>query len=196
MALHELLGHGSGKLFTADASGTKNFPADLLDPLTKQAPSTYPVGKTYDSVFAEMGSSFEECRAESVGIYLSLFPNVLQVLGHEGEMAGDIQYINWLHMARAGLLALEFYTPATKTWRQAHSHARHAILRVLMEAGEGFVTIERTVENGAPSAVLRLDRSKIHTVGKVMNQSVFSSSPCCERTLQTQIPFNIPFTSL
>jgi hypothetical protein len=33
-------------------------------------------------------------------------------------------------MVRAGLLALQFYTPATSAWGQAHMHARHAILRV------------------------------------------------------------------
>lgn len=27
-------------------------------------------------------------------------------------------YVNWLNMARAGLLALEFYTPEASSWRQ------------------------------------------------------------------------------
>lgn len=27
-------------------------------------------------------------------------------------------YVNWLNMVRAGLLALEFYTPETSSWRQ------------------------------------------------------------------------------
>ena len=38
-------------------------------------------------------------------------------------------------VARAGLLALEFYSPDTKSWRQAHMQARYAIFRVLLEAG-------------------------------------------------------------
>lgn len=37
-----------------------------------------------------------------------------------GSQASDITYINWLHMARAGLLALEYYSPDTQQWRQAH----------------------------------------------------------------------------
>ena len=38
-------------------------------------------------------------------------------------------YVNWLLMVRAGLLALEFYTPETKQWRQAHMQARVASVR-------------------------------------------------------------------
>ena len=37
----------------------------------------------------------------------------------------DIVYINWLLMARAGLTGLEFYTPETGGWRQAHMQARY-----------------------------------------------------------------------
>lgn len=51
-----------------------------------------------------IGSSYEECRAEAVGIYLCTNRDVLRIFGHEGEGADDIVYVNWLNMARAGLL--------------------------------------------------------------------------------------------
>lgn len=76
-------------------------------------------------------------------------------------------YVNWLTMVRAGLLGLEFYTPESKSWRQAHMQARFVILRVLLEAGEGLVGLkECTGADGKPDAVITLDRSKIQTVGK------------------------------
>ena len=50
---------------------------------------------------------------------------------------------------------------------QAHMQARYVILRVLMEAGEGLVTIEKLVgEDGNPDLIVKLDRSKVNTVGK------------------------------
>ena len=45
--------------------------------------------------------------------------------------------------------------------------ARYVILRVLLEAEENLVTIDKIVgEDGHPDLLLRLDRSKINTVGK------------------------------
>ena len=45
--------------------------------------------------------------------------------------------------------------------------ARFVILRVLLEAGEGLVTVTPTTgSDGRPDARVRLDRDKIRTVGK------------------------------
>ena len=45
--------------------------------------------------------------------------------------------------------------------------ARYVILRVLLEAGEGLVSVERiTGEDGEPDVIVKLDRSKINSVGK------------------------------
>ena len=45
--------------------------------------------------------------------------------------------------------------------------ARYVILRVLLEAGEGLVAVERiNGEDGEPDVIVRLDRSKINSVGK------------------------------
>uniref|UniRef100_A0AAX7UYN0 Dipeptidyl peptidase 3 n=1 Tax=Astatotilapia calliptera TaxID=8154 RepID=A0AAX7UYN0_ASTCA len=169
VGLHELLGHGSGKLFVQDDMGKFNFDqSKVINPETGEPVSSWYRGsETWDSKFSTIASSYEECRAECVGLYLCLNKQVLSIFGHEGQDADDVVYINWLSMVRAGLLGLEFYTPESKRWRQAHMQARFVILRVLLEAGEGLVGLEEvTGEDGKPDAQITLDRSKIPTVGK------------------------------
>ncbi|XP_069874271.1 dipeptidyl peptidase 3 [Dipodomys merriami] len=169
VGLHELLGHGSGKLFAQDEKGTFNFDQEtVINPETgEQIQSWYQSGETWDSKFSTIASSYEECRAESVGLYLCLNPQVLEIFGFKGTDAEDVIYVNWLNMLRAGLLALEFYTPETSSWRQAHMQARYVILRVLLEAGQGLVTVTPTIgSDGRPDARVHLDRSKIRSVGK------------------------------
>lgn len=169
VGLHELLGHGSGKLFVQDDEGKFNFDQDkVINPETGETVSSWYRGsETWDSKFTTIASSYEECRAECVGLYLCLNPKVLSIFGHEGQDAQDVVYINWLSMVRAGLLGLEFYTPESKSWRQAHMQARFVILSVLLEAGEGLVGLQEvTGQDGKPDALITLDRSKIHSVGK------------------------------
>ncbi|XP_051903615.1 dipeptidyl peptidase 3 [Hippocampus zosterae] len=169
VGLHELLGHGSGKLFVQDNKGKFNFDqSTVINPETGELVSSwYQDSETWDSKFSTLASSYEECRAECVGLYLSLNKDVLSIFGHEGQDAEDLVYVNWLSMLRGGLLGLEFYTPESKNWRQAHMQARFVILRVLLEAGEGLVGLkEVTGADGKPDALITLDRSKINTVGK------------------------------
>ena len=121
----------------------------------------------------------EECRAEAVGIVLCVEESVWRIF-HLGDAAAcaDVVYVNWLNMARAGLLALQFYNPATGAWGQAHMQARFALLRVMLAAGQGFVTLQGGAEalsaeavaagavaEGAGGVHVALDRAKILSVG-------------------------------
>jgi len=130
--------------------------------------SCYDHNDTYDSIFGDIGSSFEECRAECVGLLLSLDKGFLkEIFGFEGEEAENVIYTNWLSMVYAGVKALELYQPDAKQWMQAHSQARFSILNVLVEAGEGLVQVKETVgEDGKPDLLIQVDRSGIDTVGR------------------------------
>lgn len=167
VGLHELLGHGTGKYFKQTGPDTFNFDRNkVVNPLNgNRIDKFFQKGETYDSKFGPMGSSYEECRAEAVGLYLSLEKDVLRIFGHQESTADDIIYVNWLSLLWNGFAkAFEMYQPDTKTWSQAHAQARYILLRVCLEAGENFVNVIETEEG--KNLQMTVDRTKICTVGK------------------------------
>ncbi|CAK1604008.1 unnamed protein product [Parnassius mnemosyne] len=167
VGLHELLGHGSGKLLRQNADGTFNFDKEKVkNPLTgKQIESWYTEGETYDSKFTTLGSAFEECRAEAVGLYLSLEPEILKIFGYEGQEAQDVTYVNWLSLMWNGAAkATEMYQPSTKTWLQAHARARFVLMRLLELEGDGLLVVSEP--HPAHDLLLTLDRHRLATDGK------------------------------
>jgi dipeptidyl-peptidase-3 len=126
-AIHELLGHGTGKLLQEISPGSYNFNIDSppISPITKKPISTwYKPGQTWRSVFGSLGSSFEECRAECIGIVLSCEFSILKIFGFgNGEVdingeAGEVLYTAYLDMARAGVTSLQAWDPNSRKWGQ------------------------------------------------------------------------------
>jgi dipeptidyl-peptidase III len=74
VALHELLGHGTGKLYMLDSEGKpSNFSAETLNPFTKEPiniKNCYTDGETWGQKFGKLHSGYEECRADSVALHL------------------------------------------------------------------------------------------------------------------------------
>ncbi|KAG6832410.1 hypothetical protein H0H92_002678 [Tricholoma furcatifolium] len=169
VANHELLGHGSGKLFEERADGTKNFdPAKVINPLTgKPVTSWYKPGQTPGSVLGEVSSSMEECRAETVALFLVGHLDILKVFNYTDKQSiEDIQYITFLLMARAGLRALEYYDPATQKHGQAHMQARLGITQHLITSGIARLEEVRNVDGHLENVYVRVDRDKVLKEGK------------------------------
>ncbi|OJT09019.1 Dipeptidyl peptidase 3 [Trametes pubescens] len=171
VANHELLGHGSGKLFKETADGTKNFdPEKIVNPLTgKPITSWYKPGQTPDSVLGEVSSSMEECRAETVALFLVSNLDILKIFNYtDKKTVEDIQYISFLLMARAGLRALEFYDPTTKSHGQAHMQARLGITQHLIKSGIARLEEVRAADGALENAYVRVDREKVLTEGRAV----------------------------
>ncbi|KAK9479712.1 peptidase family M49-domain-containing protein [Lipomyces japonicus] len=167
VGIHELLGHGSGKLLAETSDGVFNFdnnnpPISPID--SKPVTTYYKPGQTWGSVFGAIAGSYEECRAECVAMYLTVDKELLQIFGHT-EDADDVIFVSYLQMARAGLVALEFWDPVTTKWGQPHVQARFSILKAFLEYGDkSFVKLNYTKDDFSDLEI-ELDRSKILTHG-------------------------------
>ncbi|GAB1311278.1 Dipeptidyl peptidase 3 [Madurella fahalii] len=174
VGLHELTGHGCGKLLQETSPGVFNFDAanPPVSPLTGKPIATwYKPGETWGSVFGGLAAAYEECRAELVAMHLSCEFSALKIFGFgdgttdmDGE-AGDVLYASYLTMARAGLTSVEFWDPKSQKWGQAHCQARFAILKSFLEAEDDFCKLEYTKDD-LSDLTIRLDRSKILTSGR------------------------------
>ncbi|KAJ9606867.1 hypothetical protein H2200_008877 [Cladophialophora chaetospira] len=177
VGIHELLGHGCGKLLQETAPGKYNFDIKNppVSPITeKPITSYYKPGQTWSSVFGPIASSYEECRAECVAMALACDFEILQIFGFgDGREdidneAGHVLYVSYLQMARAGLAAMEYWDPKSRKWGQAHMQARFSILRTFMDAGDKFCEIRAPTSGSTNSDDLEiyLDRSKILSHGR------------------------------
>ncbi|KAK9324302.1 peptidase family M49-domain-containing protein [Lipomyces orientalis] len=175
VGIHELLGHGSGKLLSETAPGVFNFAksAPPVSPIDGKPVTTYyKPGQTWGSVFGTTAGSYEECRAECVAMYLATEKSLLEIFGHtetstEAGVADDVTYIAYLLMARAGLVALEYWDPESKKWGQPHMQARFSIFKQFLEYGDrSFVKLTHGDGETFDDLEIELDRTKILSHGR------------------------------
>ncbi|TNY19974.1 peptidase family M49-domain-containing protein [Rhodotorula diobovata] len=168
VASHELLGHGSGRLFQEQADGSRNFDDKTINPLTgKPITSWYGPGESYGSRIGPVSSSMEEMRAEAVALYLAGNKQILEIFGFKTEQdQNDLAYGMFLVMARAGVRALEFFDPKTGKHGQAHMEARHGILRWLVQHGIASVDFVRDAGGKLVDAYAKIDREACLARGK------------------------------
>lgn len=85
-AIHELVGHGTGKLLAETGPGTFNFDHKNrpISPITGQPIQTwYEPGETWNSVFGKLAPTVEECRAFLVANYLADNKDILALFGYD-----------------------------------------------------------------------------------------------------------------
>ena len=90
VVLHELFGHGTGKMMVEESSGKYNFDNDNppINPLTEQPiTSWYKPGETWTGKFGDIATSVDECRAELVGACLLDDKELLEFFGFDENSA-------------------------------------------------------------------------------------------------------------
>jgi len=167
VGIHELLGHGSGKLLLQ--TGPDEFNFDHTNPplgLDGQPVTTYyKQGETWGSLFGSLAGAFEETRAEVVAMFLITNRKLLEIFGFKTKEDQDnVIYAGYLQMARAGLMALEFWDPKTGKWGQPHMQARFSIMKTFLMhcTNDKFLKIDKI---GDDDLQINLDRSIIENEG-------------------------------
>ncbi|PVH84998.1 dipeptidyl peptidase III [Cadophora sp. DSE1049] len=170
VVLHELLGHGTGKMLIEEADGKFNFdienrPIDSLSGMP--IASWYKPAQTWTSQFGDLATTVDECRAELVGAYLMDDPQLLALFGFTSTSditAEDITYNTYLQLGVDGLRGLQNFNVQEKRWGQAHSRAHFATLKCLLLDGDGFMTVDYDAAD--EKLIVRIDRNKIVSHGK------------------------------
>lgn len=169
VALHELLGHGTGKLFTQDAeTGELNYDKEIRNPFTDEEITTqYLSTETWSQKFGKLHSGYEECRADSVALHLINFAKPYQIFfDGRTEEWDDIFYICWLDILYGAIKGLQFFNTEKKQWMQAHILASWAIFAAVREGDPELIKIDFfKTEEGKDSFTFSIDRSKLRGTG-------------------------------
>ncbi|KAM3517753.1 hypothetical protein NHJ13051_008719 [Beauveria bassiana] len=127
-SIHELLGHGTGKLLSETSAGVYNFDPERapINSLTgKPVQSWYRPGQTWTSVFDKLAGTVEECRAMLISYYLGDGKDMLSLFGYDDDSdikAGDLMYNMYLHIGVEGLRALQAFNVEEQLWGSPHAN--------------------------------------------------------------------------
>ncbi|ATY66560.1 dipeptidyl peptidase III [Cordyceps militaris] len=169
-AIHELLGHGSGKLLAETEPGVYNFDRENppLNPLTKKPiTSHYLPLQNWGSVFGKLASTVEECRAILMSEYFMDNKQLLGIFGYTDTSeitADELLYATYMNIGVDGLQALQHYSAENQAWGQVHHQAHFSILKHVLRDGGGVVRIDH--EPTTSALTVRVDRSKMSSHGK------------------------------
>jgi dipeptidyl-peptidase-3 len=166
-----MFGHGSGKLLFKDAQG--NCPFTLRDPISGDSINTcYSEGEDFQTLWGDISTSYEECKADTAGLYLLKFKEMYEDFNitkyNDQATWADLLLSQMYADATGGLDTLPgSYNAETKKWKQAHSQARYVILQFLMQnQKEKIISIEMVRENGKiKDYMVNIDKNKMANEG-------------------------------
>ena len=166
-ALHELLGHGTGKLFKIDENGNYNFDIEkTINPLTKEKIKTYYLpGETYETKFSSNCRALEEGRADYMALYLVFDKRAQNIFEFNENEYEDVIYIMWLSMFVSGILGIGSYHNGK--WKNPYSLERFIFLNYVFKNQElGKEIVAFNIDEAKNSFKLVINKNNLINYGK------------------------------
>ena len=132
---HELLGHGTGKIFKKNDNETFNFDhLKTFNPLTNNIiNSFYCNNQNFESKFGDICRSYEECRADLCGLFFCFFKDIQAIFEVDELDYKDTIYVIWLMYIRKAIIGLQLYNETTTKWGQAHTQGAWVFVQFLLK---------------------------------------------------------------
>ena len=135
-SLHELFGHGTGKLFKMDENGNFNFDVNkVINPLTNEKIKSYYLpDETYETKFSTFCRSLEEGRADYMALYLVFDKKCQKIFEYKEEEYEEVIYVMWLTFFISGITGAGYYRNGT--WSNPYSQERFIFLNYVYKNQE------------------------------------------------------------
>lgn len=141
----------------------------------------------YKTKFGEISSSYEECRADLSGLYLSTHENMYKQFDYKKNEIQDLLWLNTMSEIRKGIYGLSSaYNPSTKKWKQAHAQGAWVITQWILRNQKQKVLEFETIGDYKDFRI-KLNKELLMTeghelIGKLLNTlQVYKSSASYDR---------------
>ncbi len=196
---HELLGHGTGKIFKKNENDTFNFDnLKTINPLTNSVVDSFYTGnQTFESKFGDICRSYEECRADLCGLFFCFFKDIHTIFEVDEENYKDTIYVIWLMYIRKGVVGLQLYNESTKKWGQAHTQGAWVFTQFLLRyQSQGNEILKIVVDEKENNFNILLNKNNLMEYGQdiaaklLLNLQVWKSTGDSERAREFYYDFS------
>ena len=166
-SLHELYGHGTGKLFKKDENGNYNFDINnVVNPLTNEKIKSYYLpGETYETKFSTFCRSLEEGRADYMAFYLVFDKKAQQIFEFKEEEYEDVIYIMWLTNFISAIVGACQYNNGI--WKNPYSQERFMFLNYVYQNQEVNKEILKfNIDENNQSFKMEINKTNLIKYGK------------------------------
>ena len=174
-ALHELLGHGTGKLFKIDENGKYNFDIEnVINPLTNEKINSYYLpGETYESKFSTFCRALEEGRADYTALYLVFNKKAQNIFEFKEDEYEDVITNMWLTYFIGGIIGIGYYKNGK--WNNPYSLERFLFLNYVLKNQEiGKEIILFNIDEEKRTFKIVLNKENLINYGKTIVSKILT----------------------